>query len=306
MRPKREVRPVKGREVARIAERQHGVISLRQLRAIGFSDGAVKRWLLSGRLHQIHRGVYSVGHAGISERGLWLATVLAGPPGTVLSHRSAATLWGLLPKGTARVDVIAPAHLRSNGRHRVHHCWVGTEEVTRRFGFPVTAIPRTLIDVGAVAPHLLARAFNEAQVQGLLSTATLSESIATNRGRRGVARLRAIAEIGEVGPGRSELERRFLALIGREGLPRPETGVLLEAGAELLECDCLWRRQRLIVELDGRRYHDTAIAFERDRARDRRLQAAGWQVVRVTWSQLRDPEPLLTDLRQLLLGRTQP
>jgi len=101
--------------------------------------------------------------------------------------------------------------------------------------------------------------------------------------------------------GRSELERRFLALIARADLPQPETGVLIEVGGQLLECDCLWREQRLIVELDGRRYHDTALAFERDRARDRLLAAAGWQVVRVTWNQMRnEPDRLLSDLRQLL------
>jgi hypothetical protein len=174
-----------------------------------------------------------------------------------------------------------------------------------RFGIPVTAVPRTLMDVAATAPHLLERAFNEAQVEGLLRASELTETIASNPGRRGVARLRAIAEIAGVGPARSELERRFLALIRRAGLPAPETNVLLEGGDELLECDCLWREQRLIVELDSRRYHDTALAFERDRGRDRLLATAGWQVVRVTWSQVRDPDTLLADLNQLLSRRTQ-
>ncbi len=169
----------------------------------------------------------------------------------------------------------------------------------------MTSVPRTLIDVAAVAPHLLERTCNEAEVQGLITAGALRAAIEINRGRRGVARLRAIGEIGAVGQVRSELERRFLALLTREDLPQPETGVLIEAGKGLLECDCLWREQRLIVELDGRSYHDTAIAFERDRSRDRLLLTSGWQVVRVTWSQVRDPEALLADLRHLLRGRTQ-
>jgi very-short-patch-repair endonuclease len=80
---------------------------------------------------------------------------------------------------------------------------------------------------------------------------------------------------------------------------RPEINVWLpDAGVEV---DCLWRARRLIAELDSRKHHATTAAFERDRARDRTLQAAGWRVIRITWRQLHDhPEAVVSDLRELL------
>jgi very-short-patch-repair endonuclease len=96
-------------------------------------------------------------------------------------------------------------------------------------------------------------------------------------------------------------------LINARGLESPELNAIVEAVGASFECDCVWRRQRLIVELDGRAYHSTAAAFERDRARDRRLQAAGWIVVRVTWRQLReDPESVIADLGALLARGIKP
>jgi hypothetical protein len=102
---------------------------------------------------------------------------------------------------------------------------------------------------------------------------------------------------------RSELEERFLSFLAHAGLPRPEVNVHLEAGGRLLECDCVWRAARLAVELDGHAFHGTPTAYERDRARDRALSAAGWRVVRVTWNQLqRERRALSADLEVLLSG----
>ena len=93
----------------------------------------------------------------------------------------------------------------------------------------------------------------------------------------------------------------FVRLIRARRLERPELNALVDVAGASFECDCVWRRQRLIVELDGRAFHETAAAFERDRARDRRLQAAGWMVVHVTWRQVRDdPATVIADLRLLL------
>jgi hypothetical protein len=102
---------------------------------------------------------------------------------------------------------------------------------------------------------------------------------------------------------RSELEVRFLAFLDANRFPRPVSNTWLHAQGTWIECDCVWHPQRVVVELDGRAFHATAAAFERDRARDRRLQAAGWRTVRVTWRQLREhPESLAADLRAILAG----
>ncbi len=100
---------------------------------------------------------------------------------------------------------------------------------------------------------------------------------------------------------RSELEVRFLTFLRKTGLPRPEVNASLFVAGRWIECDCAWRDRRVIVELDGRASHDTAAAFERDRARDRTLQARGWRMVRITWRQLHDaPESVAYDLKALL------
>ncbi len=301
----RRERKARERAIARLAGSQHGIVSIEQLRRLGLGSDAIRKRIGTGQLNPLHRGVYAVGHTAVSRQGIWMAAVLVGPAGVHLSHRSAAALWGLLKHEGPMVELTAPCHLPHRRGLRVHHCQVLSTEKAERFGIPVTTVPRTLIDLAAVAPHRLVTAVNEAEVLGLTTATELDAAIRLNRGRRGAARLRAVADVG-LGRVRSELERRFLALIAREGLPLPETGVLVKAAGELLECDCVWRDARLVVELDGRRYHDTAIAFERDRARDRVLQAEGWQAVRVTWRQLEAPHTLLADLRRLLRGRTQP
>jgi very-short-patch-repair endonuclease len=104
-----------------------------------------------------------------------------------------------------------------------------------------------------------------------------------------------IAELTEEPPGtRSELERRILELIRDSGLPFPVANVRI-AGYEV---DLCWVDQRVIIEADGRRYHDTPQAFERDRQRDLELGALGWQVIRITWRQLIErPERILAALR---------
>jgi hypothetical protein len=201
--------------------------------------------------------------------------------------------------------VTAPQRPRARADLRPHLGSVQPGYTTTQLAIPVTTVPLTLIDLAAVVPAAqLQRAVNESDVLRLATRLELDASLSDHRGRRGVARLRAVLELGATGPVRSELERRFLHLVRQAELPLPETGVPLRLDSLWLECDCLWREPRLIVELDGRAFHDTALAFERDRTRDRALMAAGWQVVRVTWAQLQDaPEPLLRDLRRLLACR---
>jgi very-short-patch-repair endonuclease len=115
--------------------------------------------------------------------------------------------------------------------------------------------------------------------------------------------LRRMPAAGRAGEGitRSELEEHFLALLDAAVLPRPKLNHHLEAAGRLIECDCVWRPQRLVVELDGHATHGRRSAFERDRARDRTLQTAGWRVVRITWWQLRsEARGVVADLHRLL------
>src|SRR5690349_7323415 len=107
-----------------IALRQHGVVTLRQLEAVGLSRDAVAKRSKSGRLHRIHQGVYAVGHRGLSLHGRFMAAVLACGEGAVLSHTSAAVLWKLLEPIDGPVHVSVPStsgRKRRKGIH-LHRC----------------------------------------------------------------------------------------------------------------------------------------------------------------------------------------
>jgi very-short-patch-repair endonuclease len=181
------------------------------------------------------------------------------------------------------------------------------DEVTVVDGIPVTTAARTLLDLAAVLPQeQVETAMREAEVRRLWDVVPVPALVARYPGRRGVAAIRAI--LGEraiaLGVPRSELESRFLRFLDHQGLPRPAVNAKVLAGDRWVEVDCLWRRERLVVELDGRAFHDNYEAYERDRARDRGLNAAGLRVVRVTWRQLKHEAPALAaDLRALLRRR---
>jgi very-short-patch-repair endonuclease len=228
-----------------------------------------------------------------------MAAVLACGEDAVLSHRGAAALWQLLP--SSLLEVTAPTARGRPGIKR-HRARLADDEITRERGIPVTTVPRTLFDLAAVVPrHRLERAINEAEVQRRL-TDSLSLPVLLKRHprRRGSKALRAILETGATLT-RSDLEARFLMFVEQTRLPTPEANAHLLINGIWIECDFVWRAERVVAELDGRDTHDTAAAFERDRARDRALAAAGWRTVRVTWHQLRrEPESLAADLRQIL------
>jgi very-short-patch-repair endonuclease len=190
---------------------------------------------------------------------------------------------------------------------RIHTSLLSADEVTDVRRIRVTTVPRTLLDLAAVIPaNQVEWAVNEAEVLRLTDPLSLGDLVGRYPGRRGIRAVRAaLANLTAGGHlTRSELESRFLELVRRTRLPRPETNADLFVGGRRFECDCVWHDEGLVVELDGRAAHATAAAFERDRARDRALQVAGWRVVRVTWRQLRDePEALATDLRYMLARR---
>lgn len=299
-------------QVARLAEGQHGVVAMDQLRAIGLSERAVHDWTLTGRLHRVHQGVYAVGHARLTREGGYMAAVLACGPDAVLSHRSAADLWGLRRNGRNRIDVTAPCR-RGRSPDGIDAHRDGTLRPQDRAvvdGIPCTSVSRTLLDLaGVLNARQLRNAITAAELLRLLDLRALREVIGRSRGRRGVGRLRrALADYDAAAerahPG---LEREFLALCREADLPSPEVNaaVDLRDGSRLVP-DFIWRDARLIVETDDRRSHETASAFERDRRRDQLLAAEGWRVVRCTWAQVTsEPNRLAATIRLLLSARAE-
>jgi very-short-patch-repair endonuclease len=274
------------RRISGIAERQHGVLTIAQLRAAGVSDDAVKGRVRSARLHRIHRGVYAVGHALLSHEGRWMAAVLALDG--ALSHRDAAALWKLLPPRSGPVEISVSGNGGREKRKgiRVHRSSTLGGQVTRHRGIPVTTPARTIADLrasarrqsSAISEQDLRRAIRQADVLGL-----------------------SIDAVATPDRTRSELELLFLQLCRRHGLPKPEVNVWIDS----LLVDFLWRARRLVVETDGYRYHRGRVAFEADRDRDLRLKALGYEVIRLSYRHVvEQPAQIASVLDGLLKSRS--
>lgn len=292
--------------IATLAESQHGTVARFQLIDLGFSNSAINRLLRECRLHRIHRGVYAVGHRKLSRQGWRMAAVLSGGPGAVLSHRAAGSEWQLANL-SGRNSVTATTWRRSTEAVRFHSSSLPADEITVLDGIPITSVPRTLLDLATLLdPHRLLNAVNEAEQRELSDPLSLPALLERHHGERGTARLRSVLENAGYGVPREALEELFARFVAVRGLPRPELNAWIRIGPDYFSPDCLWRGERLIVELHSARHHGTTPAITRDASRDRRLMLAGWLVIHVTWAQLHDPreaDALERDLRRALLSR---
>jgi very-short-patch-repair endonuclease len=294
--------------VGRFAVEQNGVVTLAQLEELGLFGEAIAKRVARGRLHRIHQTVYSLTPQVMTQRGRFMAAVLACGPDAVLSHRSAAYLWGLVDEWPDPIDVTAP-NRRGRGPVGVAAHRDGSLQPIDKstlHAIPCTSLARTLLDYAGIVPEWeLRKAVAQAEVLGVLDPAAVRSVLRRGRGRRGVARLRLIIDTlhPQTKRTRSELERLFLTMCVSAQLPHPEVNVWLEVpGGNPLQADFLWRDARLIVEADSHEFHRTPAAFEEDRKREQRFQLAAWRVSRCTWAQVEgEPQRLATTIRALLV-----
>jgi predicted transcriptional regulator of viral defense system len=273
--------------LAALAERQHGVVTVRQLRALGLSSSAVRYRVGVGRLHPIHRGVYAVGHRQLSENGRFLAAVAAVGTGAVLSHLAAGSLWGLAPwRDGVGIDVSVTRSVRPRPGIRLHVVRsLPRTDTTRRAGIPVTTPARTLLDLaGVLGEKALARAVHEGEVQRVVTNIDLREQLHAATGRREVAVLRALVDQGPV-PTRSGLEDATFALLRRHGFPRPEINTRPPGLPAWVEVDLLGGTP-VAIEVDGDRFHATRWRRRLDARKQALLEAAGYRVIRLTREQV--------------------
>jgi hypothetical protein len=299
---RRERARLRERAIQELAARQHRVVSLPQLTALGLTPSAVRNRVAAGKLRRVHHGVYAVGLAPISIEATHMAAVLACGPGAALSHRSAAAHLGLRPCSRPSVDVTAPGR---SGKARkgidVHRATgLDDRDIKNVDGIPCTTVARTLLDLATTIDRTaLERVVEQAEKLRIFDLAAVVDVI-TRAGdrRRGTALRTALADYApEPAFTRSELEKRFLALCRAAGVPMPRTNNTANGD----EIDFTWPDRRLMVEADSLRYHGTRAAFERDRRRDQQLTAAGWRVVRFTWRQVDEtPAEVAATLRSLL------
>lgn len=264
--------------VVRLALRQHGNVTRQQLLALGVGSNAIDYRVRKGRLHRVYTGVYAVGRPAQTALERASAAVLACGPGAALSHRAAAAFWGFLKPWPSRFDVIVPGDRRPNGIRT--HCAVQLtrRDIRKHQGIRVTSPARTIHDCArTLSDRALARAVNDARLQGHLKLHHLAELLE----RRPNSRLTPFIETPDA-PTRSEFEDAFLAFCQTHGLPRPTVNTKV-AGHEV---DALFEAHKLIVELDGYKFHKTRESFESDRDRDADTLAAGCATVRITWRRL--------------------
>ena len=291
-------------EASRLARGQHGVLSRAQLTALGLTQQSISRALAAGRLRRVHVGVYIVGGAVLAREARWIAAALAGGRHAVLSHRDAATLWGMADYAHGDIEVTVPGTgARSQPGIRIHRTrHLPPEDVTSRCQIPVTTPARTLADLARViSPRHLQPAFDQGLRSGVLTPAALREQLGRARGRRGAPALRALLgdDPESVARTRSPLEARFVRFCSEEGLPPPEVNAYV-CGSEV---DASWPGTNVVAELDSWTFHGDREAFERDRAKWAALTAAGFRVVPVTDRRLkRDRVELVAALRRLLLA----
>src|SRR5689334_1710834 len=214
-------------QVARAAAGQWGVLSLDELFACGLSPKSVVTRVRNGHLHQIHRGVYAVGQANLPLEGRFLAAVKACGPAAVLSHHSAAALWGFIEweERYPEVSVVGTAPHAHPGL-RVHRTTrFDRDDRTRHRAIPVTSPARTLLDLAATLDHRpLRAATRRAQSLYRVNVRQLAATLARHERRRGAARLAEIIATGTA-PTKTELEDVVLDLILRGGHVHPDVNV---------------------------------------------------------------------------------
>jgi very-short-patch-repair endonuclease len=272
------------KDVLALAGTQHGVVTRAQLLELGMSVDAINYRVRRGRLHRVHRGVYAVGRPQLTRHGTLTAAVLSCGPGAALSHEQAGEVYGIRKRRGGPIEVTVPAGTtRTRPGLRIHRRPLPTGDVTRRHGIPLTGPVRTLVDLaGRLPANELEAAINEADKLDLVDPERLRGALESREGQPGVAALRKLLDQHRLTLTDSDLERRFLPIVRRAGLPPPETQRRLNS----FRVDFFWPELGLVVETDGLRYHRTPAQQARDRLRDQAHTAAGLTPLRFTHGQV--------------------
>jgi very-short-patch-repair endonuclease len=285
--------------------RQHGVVTRTQLEALGFSRRGIEHRALSGRLFLVSRGVYAVGRPELTPHGRWMAAVLACGDGAVLSHRSAAELWGIGREWERRIDISIrrPSKIRRKGLKVRTRPSLGAKNVTRWRGIPVTGPIQTLIDLATeLQPLRLERAVNEADKLDLVDPETLRMELDGRKGEPGVKKLATLLDRHTFRLSDSDLEVLFRPLALAAGFARP----LSKQWILGYEADFHFPDHDLIVETDGLRYHRTPSQQARAARRDQIHTAAGFAVLRFTHWQIAHAADEVTGVLGRFRLRPQP
>lgn len=287
------------RSAVALARTSLGVVTTARLAAIGIPVTTVRHWVRSGRLIVLYRGVYALGHDALRREGRWLAALLACGPGAALSHGTAAAVLELRSSWARLIDVSVPQTRRQQRGIRLHRPrHLDDRDVTRVGHLVVTTPTRTVLDMWRThAPAVVENVAAAAERRGLLDYGRIDDGAPL-----------ALRQMLGRGPElvRARIEAKLLAALRESGLPAPEANVwLTHGGGEEWQADLLFRRARVIVELDDDS-HRTAKAFELDRVKDVARQLDGYATPRFTLRRVdEDVEGVLAQLATLLAQRNE-
>jgi Protein of unknown function (DUF559) len=237
-----------------------------------------------------------------------MGAVLASGHGAVLSHQSAAGLWGIWGSGAGETHVTVPRKTRSQRSIRRHFSMLPDDERAVLAGIPTTSAARAVLDLAAVKGQAAAEsALREMEYLGIFGPVSLPVLLGRYPRHQGTPIVRVALERLADDPGgriRTVLEELFLPFLDANQIPRPRLNPWIELGDDRIQVDCLWPEARLVGELDGFKSHGTKRAFRKDRRRDRRLGAHGFHVVRITEDQLlAEADEVAADLKALIYNR---
>ncbi len=264
---------------ARLAARQHHVISTEQLLGLGYSKDAIEWMVDSKRLFPVFRNVYAVGRPDVTREGRWMAAVLACSDRAALSHRSAAVLHRLLEHEGPRIEVIVRTGCSAKRReiHVRRSSDITEEEIDDVDAIRVTSVLRTLIDLSRSG--LPSLPLNAAVRQASRIHRTDLQQLRGYRRLDPIVRLLdPLLELTE-----SELEALFLEMCARYRMPRPAPQVKFKRR----RADFVFEDARLVIECDSREWHDNDWAYLDDRRKERELKARGYHLLRFTWAEVR-------------------
>ena len=298
--------------IAQLAQRQHQVFSREQAVDLGASAGMLQHRLRSGRWERVLSGVYGLpGGRPSSMRDLWISHLGTGPS-SVVSHESAAALHGFVgfPRGRRILTV------DHSSWHRIPDTFVHqisdlvAADCSEIWGLPITRPARTFVDLAATTSGMrLASALDDAAARGVVSVVDVARVLlrVARPGKPGVRKLKLVLRDRMAGfiPAESELERRFFAVVERAGLPAPKRQFTLPGRlGQTGRVDAAYPDQRVIIELDGRRWHTRINDVKRDRQWDNQAASAGWVTLRFLWEDVvNDPDHVVAVLRETIAQR---
>ncbi len=274
----RDLRNAPDARIARLAGRQHGIVSLNQLHVVGLDKHAIARRVSSGRLHRVGRGVYAVGHTALSREAQFLVAVLTAGRDAALSHLACAELCGVWRWRASLIDVVVPAQRRVMSQARIHRTTLHPDDVTVHKGIPCTTIARLVVDL---TDHLtsweITNVIHEAAHHNLFNLEATLAAIERGNGRSTKAAKKAVQlHLDGSAGARSKNELKVLIDLERRKLPEPKFNTHLNG----YEVDYHWPALKLAIELDGPG-HDRERTQQEDAIKERAWRAAGYELVRV-------------------------